>query len=201
MNKRDNVRYPVGDDGKKTLLHMNEVHNAGALWAIGNLKFSDETPLKILEIGCGGGANLLNFKSKFKSSKILGIDYSPTSVELSKQTASEFIKSGDIEVKLMDVNKLNLSGFDLVSAFETIYFWDDIKTAFANIYNALNDGGVFLVYVESVDKATLKEWSVGTNLVNQLDEDEIYSLLKEAKFSKIDIYQNLEKRCFLAYKL
>lgn len=195
---RDNVRFPVGREGVETLLRMNEEHNEGALWAINLLSMGANS---ILEVGCGGGRNILNLKDKFPHSIITAIDYSPTSVELSKRTAKKFVDKNEVEIYEKNVIDINFKDkFDLVCAFETIYFWDPILRAFERILASLKEGGKFMIYVESVDKSILKKWSEGTTLKNQLDEDEIVDLLEKVNSSKVEIYRDANRRCFIATK-
>lgn len=196
MIDRDNVRFPKGDDGIKTLMNMNEVHNSGALMAIDKINF---TPKNIIEIGCGGGQNIINLKNKFPSSNILALDYSPTSINLSREITKNL---SDITFVLDDICNVNLGfKFDLATAFETIYFWNDINKAFKNIYNFLNTNGQFLIYIEGSTHKTLKDWSVGVELKNQLEPSQISEILTLCGFSDVKIYNLIgEKVAIISIK-
>ena len=39
--------------------------------------------------------------------------------------------------------------FDVITAFETIYFWPDISEAFKKVYKILKIGGTFMICNES----------------------------------------------------
>lgn len=199
---RDNVRFPKGENGVKTLKRMNEVHNKSAIWAINCLNIDENLDTEILDIGFGGGQNFLNLRTKFKNSKLYGIDYSPTSLEVAKQTTQNlnniWLKIGDVSKKIDFCD----SKFDIVTAFETLYFWENLKTAFSEIKRVLKPDGVFLLHLEGTTKKTLDEWSNGVNLKNKLNENEIYKPLKQSGFQKVEIYalENSEIRTFIAKK-
>ncbi|QKF65069.1 class I SAM-dependent methyltransferase [Campylobacter corcagiensis] len=199
---RDNVRFPKGEDGVKTLKRMNEVHNKSAIWAINRVNICENLDIEILDIGFGGGQNLLNLRDKFKNSKLYGIDYSPTSLDVAKETTKNlkniYLKIGDVSKKIeFDENK-----FDIITAFETLYFWENLNVAFSEIKRVLKPDGVFLLHLEGTTKKTLDEWSNGVNLKNKLNENEIYELLKQNGFKKVEIYalDSSEIRTFIAKK-
>ncbi len=50
--------------------------------------------------------------------------------------------------------------FDAVTAFETIYFWQDLPKCFCEIYRVLKPGGTFLICNEvSGDEAKDEKWT------------------------------------------
>ena len=36
--------------------------------------------------------------------------------------------------------------FDLVTAFETVYFWPDLKQSFSEVFRVLKPGGMFMFF-------------------------------------------------------
>lgn len=199
---RDNVRFPKGEEGKQTLLRMNEEHNDGATWAISNLEFAKN--LKIMDVGCGGGRNISNLASKFSDSVIYGVDYSSTSVELSSEFNADLIEQKRVFIDEQSVSNLKFKDgfFDIVCAFETIYFWPDIKNDFLEIKRVLKKDAKFLIYVEGSTKETLQEWSKGVDLKNQLTKNEIIAILKEIGFKNIRSFnmKDYEKLCIISQK-
>lgn len=199
---RDNVRFPKGEEGKQTLLRMNEEHNDGATWAISNLEFAKN--LKIMDVGCGGGRNISNLASKFSDSVIYGVDYSSTSVELSSEFNADLIEQKRVFIDEQSVSNLKFKDgfFDIVCAFETIYFWPDIKNDFLEIKRVLKKDAKFLIYVEGSTKETLQEWSKGVDLKNQLTKNEIIAILKESGFKNIRSFnmKDYEKLCIISQK-
>lgn len=62
---------------------MNIGHSAVARWGLRFLKFTPDD--KVLDCGCGGGANIKIMLKKCPQGIVKGIDYSTVSVEKSKK--------------------------------------------------------------------------------------------------------------------
>ena len=82
---------------------------------------------------------------------MVGIDYSEISVEKSRKINKAGIESKRCEILQGDVMKLPFRDktFDVITAFETIYFWPDISEAFKKVYKILKIGGTFMICNES----------------------------------------------------
>ena len=80
-----------------------------------------------------------------------GIDYSEISVEKTRKINKAGIESKRCEILQGDVMKLPFRDeiFDVITAFETIYFWPDICEAFKQVYKILKVGGTFMICNES----------------------------------------------------
>ena len=79
-----NTRKPEGFWGRIMVAGMNGgSHAAMASWGLdfGVVPAEGE----ILDIGCGGGANLLRLMQRSPKAQVTGVDYSPVSVEKSKK--------------------------------------------------------------------------------------------------------------------
>lgn len=136
---------PQGADGFKLLDRMNGgSHQELAVWALAFL------PVKstdcILDIGCGGGANLAHLLKRAPEGRVTGVDYSAVSVQASSEYNAAAIAEGRCDVLEGDVHALpfNDDSFDIVTAFETVYYWD-LTAAFAEVRRVLKPGGTFLV--------------------------------------------------------
>ena len=82
MSFFENTRKPVGFGGKIMVAMMNVGHSAVARWG---LQFLNAAPdARVLDCGCGGGANIKRLLKKCPQGIVKGIDYSPVSVEKSK---------------------------------------------------------------------------------------------------------------------
>ncbi|MCZ6134163.1 class I SAM-dependent methyltransferase [Campylobacter ureolyticus] len=200
---RSQVEFPEADVGIQTLKRMNVAHNDGSLWAISKLNLDENKQLNILDIGCGGGQNLLNLSTKFKNSTLFGIDHSPTSINLSSQTCKDIKKRVFLEVS--DVHKMSFSDnkFDLITAFETLYFWENLDIAFNEIKRVLKKDGKFMIFLEGTTKQTLEKWEnlgEGIKLKNKLNPTEIKEILNENGFLNVEIYNKdkSEKTCIIA---
>lgn len=199
---KDNCRFPSGEDGKNTLKKMNESHNPGALWAIEKLALNldKNANLCILDIGCGGGQNLLNLSASFQNATLFGIDYSPTSIEFSKKICASI--ANRLTLKQADVHKTGFedSKFDIISAFETLYFWENLDIAFGEIKRILKKNGKFMIFLEGTTKETLEIWGKEVFLKNQLNANEIKEILNKNGFLNVEIFTktNSEKTCLIS---
>ena len=124
------TRKPEGFLGKLMLNGMSFGHAKIADWAMSLLNVPE--PDEIVELGCGNGRDAGKLLKKYASSKLTAIDYSPLSVEKTSKNNKKMIASGRMTVQEGDVSNLKLESekFDLATAFETIYFWHDLKKFF-----------------------------------------------------------------------
>ncbi|MFW9989080.1 MAG: class I SAM-dependent methyltransferase [Candidatus Odinarchaeota archaeon] len=106
---------------------------------------------RLLYIGCGGGINVYNFANRINEGKVFGIDYSDVSVQLSRKINKEFIDSNKVEIKKASVSSLPFpkDSFDLVTGFETYYFWPDLINNLKGIYSILKPEGQLVLINEA----------------------------------------------------
>ena len=71
---------------------MNLGHRALARWGLRFLPLSADA--KVLDCGCGGGANIRTLLKKCPQGIVKGIDYSPVSAEKSKKVNKTAIAEG-----------------------------------------------------------------------------------------------------------
>jgi len=106
---------------------------------------------QILDIGCGGGANIARLLQRTLRGTVTGIDFSSVSVQKSTKVNAKAIQEG--RCKVLEGNVANLpfdeGSFDTVTAFETIYFWPDIERCFNEVKKVLKPGGQFVIVNES----------------------------------------------------
>ena len=82
MSFFENTRKPVGLGGKLMVAMMNLGHSPVARWGLRFLRLAPNA--KVLDCGCGGGANIKRLLKKYSHGIVKGIDYSPVSVEKCK---------------------------------------------------------------------------------------------------------------------
>ena len=111
-----NTRKPQGFWGRMILRSMNTGHAPLAAWAFTHLDWRPDW--KVLDIGCGGGANIAHMLKRCPQG-----------------TASDLPFEGDT--------------FDVATAFETLYFWEDPDKAFCEILRILKPEGIFLIACEA----------------------------------------------------
>ena len=81
MSFFENTRKPVGLGGKIMVAMMNLGHSPVARWGLRFLELTLDA--KVLDCGCGGGANIKRLLKKCPEGIVKGIDYSTVSVEKS----------------------------------------------------------------------------------------------------------------------
>ena len=183
----DNMRKPQGKLGNIQLKSMNKEHTPVSLWGLKHLNIKSDDV--ILDVGCGGGINVKRMAKSAK--KVYGIDYSIESVKLSKEVNEKLIDEGKVEIIEGNVKSLPFEDntFDIVTAFETVYFWPDIEKCFAEVKRVLKPGGIFLIGLETngSDNFIMKFWGHFIDM-EMYDDDEITSLLQSNDFSEITVY-------------
>ena len=83
MSFFENTRKPTGFGGKVMLNMMNLFHAPLADWGMKFLPLSSNA--KVLDCGCGGGANIRKLLKKCPQGVVKGVDYSPVSVEKARR--------------------------------------------------------------------------------------------------------------------
>ena len=181
-----NARKPVGELGDKLLDRMNESHESLAQWGVSHLDISKDDV--ILDIGCGGGVNVERFLSMTENN-VYGLDYSEIAVEKSTKLNQDAIDEGRCEVIQGSVSELPFDDntFDIVTGFETVYFWPDFVNDCKEVRRVLKDDGIMFICNEAIPD---EEDERQKELIDLLDmkifsEDEFDEYLREAGFSDI----------------
>ena len=190
MSFFENTRKPVGFGGKIMVAMMNVGHSAVARWG---LQFLNAAPdAKVLDCGCGGGANMKRLLKKCPQGIVKGIDYSPVSVEKSKKVNEVAIAEGRCAVLQGSVADMMFAdnGFDAVTAFETVYFWPDLLACFREIWRLLTPGGTFLICNECGGNDQGEQWEKRIGGMKIYRAGQLKALLEESGFRQLQIHQN-----------
>ena len=182
-----NMRKPEGKLGNIQLKSMNKEHTPVSLWGLKHLNISPDDV--ILDIGCGGGMNINRMAQTAK--KVYGVDYSIESVNLSKEVNEDLIREG--RVKVYEGNVMDLpfedNSFDIVTAFETVYFWPDIVKSFGEVKRVLKPGGMFLIGCESngTNNLAMKFFDKVIDMTFYEDND-LVGFLETNDFKDVTVY-------------
>lgn len=126
-----------------------------------------------------------------KAKKVYGVDYSIESVKLSREVNRVNIDKGKVEILEGDVQNLPFEDnrFDIVTAFETVYFWPNIVESFKEVKRVLKPGGIFLIGMESngSDNIIMKLSEKFIDMAVYNDK-EIKEFLKSAEYCDITVY-------------
>ena len=137
----------------------------------------------VLDIGCGGGANVKRLLKLCPQGKVYGMD------------RRCFIQQGDVcSLPYGD------GAFDAVTAFETVYFWSSVSKALAEVFRVIRKGGCFLISLEASDPELGKAWTERIKGMTVYGAEELKQLLSQAGFSDIRVIQKKEELHIVAHK-
>ena len=187
--KIDQCMKPHGDEGVETINRMNENHKEISEFAFEcvNINFSDV----ILDIGCGGGVNIEKFL-KLTAGNVDGLDYSDVSVAESIKRNQNAIDNGRCNVIQANVSAMPIDdeSYDLVSAFETIYFWPDIENTFKEVLRIIKPNGQFMI-AQGTDgnHPDDEKWLNTVEGMSLYTAQKLEKYLLNAGFSSINIFK------------
>lgn len=202
MNKKTllkNCENPKGLAGRRNIRRMNEHHGPLSEWGLGIL--GDRAVGRALDIGCGGGTNLVRLLSGSVSYAV-GVDHSALAVTSSRKTLSRSGLKKRGEVLKADVANLPFPDgyFDTVTAFETVYFWNDVKRAFGEVFRVLAEGGTFTVCNESAYTESCISDAELPFGINVYTEKQLSNMMTDAGFTGIRAYTKDGWVCVIAEK-
>ena len=188
MSFFENTRKPTGIGGKLMVNLMNLCHRPLAGWGMKFLPLPADA--KVLDCGCGGGANIRKLLKKCPQGVVKGIDYSPVSVEKARQRNAEAIREGRCVVWQGSVEQIIFASgwFDAVTAFETVYFWPDLLQCFREIHRVLKPGGTFLICNECGDANSGEKWTEKINGMTVYSGAELKIFMENAGFHNVQIH-------------
>jgi ubiquinone/menaquinone biosynthesis C-methylase UbiE len=145
-------RKPTGWLGRSVVSGMNIRHASLTSWALEGVTIDRHRAL--LDIGCGGGGTVRRFAEQFSTAKVYGVDYSAASTAASRRANAASAEAGRVLIVRGSASHLPFAdaSFDLVSAFETHYYWPNLDAAFVEVRRVLAPGGVFVLGVEAYKK-------------------------------------------------
>lgn len=191
MSFFENTKKPEGLGGKIMVAMMNSGHSKLADWGMSFLGLS--TDAAVLDCGCGGGANLRKLLKRCPNGTVTGIDYSSVSVEKSKKLNAKTISEGRCCVLEASVAVLPFEDnkFDVVTAFETVYFWPGLVDCFREVYRVTKTGGIFLICNEATgDTDKNDKWTQLIDGMTIYRDAQLKTALREAGFTNIQIHKN-----------
>ncbi|WP_303322341.1 class I SAM-dependent methyltransferase [Cloacibacillus evryensis] len=176
-----NCGKPQGVLGKLMLHGMNAGHGTLSEWGLSQIRIP--AGANVLDIGCGGGANLLRLAKLAARGTVCGIDISECSLECSRKKVREYIAEGRCQVKYGSAEEIPFPDgfFAVVTAFETVYFWKDMAVALREVRRVLREDGLFMVVNDQSD-AQNNCWTGIVEGMTVRGGDELRALFEEAGF-------------------
>lgn len=180
-----NTRKPEGFLGKVMLNSMNSGHSALADWGFSHITFRPD--MHILDIGCGGGANIERMLKECPQGCVNGLDYSEESVRMSRKKNEKDLGKRCVIVQ-GDVSRLPYKAqqYDLITAFETIYFWPDLTGCFEGIRHIIKPGGQFMITCEMSDPSDTT-WTSKIDGMTVYSPEDLKDRLLKAGFSSVAV--------------
>jgi cyclopropane fatty-acyl-phospholipid synthase-like methyltransferase len=177
----DQYRRPKGEEGYLLLEDMNDHHLELTKWALSKLPLAECR--NVLDIGCGGGMLISLLAERFRDAEIFGVDVSEVSVAMSCKMNKEIVKSGRCHISLDSVSDLPFSDgtFDLVTAFETYFFWPDQVNDLKKAASRVKKNGYMVIVSETYPHPAFKERNdevVREYGLELLDNDVMVSILE-----------------------
>ena len=181
-------RRPVGSEGRSLLEDMNEHHRPLTDWALSLIPIGKCR--KILDIGCGGGMLISLLAKRFGDAAVYGIDFSEESVALSRMTNEDIIREGRCHITLDSVSDLPFAAgtFDLVTAFETYFFWPDTENDIRKASSMVACVGYIAIVSETYphpDFSERNEEIVRTYNLTLMENDKIKDILSSEGFDVV----------------
>ena len=185
-----NTRKPEGFFGRMMVNGMNGGGHARlAEWGLSHLTVADDA--NVLDVGCGGGANVARMLNRCPKGMVTGIDYSPVSVKKSSELNAAAIAAKRCNILEGNASTLPFKNgvFDLVTAFETVYFWPNIEECFRGVRHTLKEGGRFAIVNEDDGLTGNNEkWEKLIEGMHTYTPDELRTHLTNAGFRDIAVH-------------
>ncbi len=184
-------RCPIGQRGSVVASMMNRHHRTLTLWGL--TKVSIGSDFIVLDVGCGGGKTIDRLAKLSPQGKVFGIDCSIDMVKFTRKINRKLIAQKRVEIIEGSVEKMGFVDdfFDLVTAFETYYFWNNLPDAFEEIRRILKPGGKILLVNELLHGVTPTKVIEETH-VRLLPLQEILNLLRSVGFVGVQLFTKVE---------
>lgn len=187
----ENAGHPRGFWGKMMIKTMNKGHSELTDWALAHIDIKRNH--NALDVGCGGGKTVAKLCNKIGNGKVFGIDYSELCVDNSKKLNKNNVMCGKASILHASVSELPFEDnkFDVVTAVETYYFWQDKLNDLKEIYRVMKPGGKLLLVFEMVksdDKP--HKWNKVEKALNieAVSKEGISDILLHAGYQNIRTY-------------
>ena len=197
MALKDNFSNPKGFIGRLMLSGMNMGHSPMAKWTFEHIKAAPDAD--VADIGCGGGYNIKRFLKLCPQGHVFGVDISEESVKKSQAVnRKELGRRCKITQGSAEKLPFKSESLDIVTAFETIYFWPDLSENFREVYRVLKSDGQFIVSNDSGDPDA--HWEDKIPGMKMYQNDEIKRYMEDAGFFDVEIFTEKNMVCVIGHK-
>src|SRR5258707_15635184 len=111
-------------------------------------------PWRVLDLGSGTGLVGGAFKDLVGGGRLDGVDIAPRMIEAARRRGIyDDLILGDVEAGVFETGTL----FELILAGDTLIYIGDLSTLFAGVSKRLEQGGFYLLAVESMDQGSWEQ--------------------------------------------
>lgn len=171
--------------GRILLRSMNIGHGRLHQWGLkaAGIQLTD----RVLDVGCGGGKAISRILEETRR-EVAGIDHSPEAVKTARSVNRAAVSSGRLRIVESSVESLPFRDgfFDVVTAFETTYFWPELQAGLTEIRRVLSPGGRLVIANEFADRASAGAWADRLNM-HVPDSEALTGAAYEAGFLMVDV--------------
>ncbi len=183
------VRKPSGWLGGLMARAMNLSHSKMTDWGLQHVSIAKQA--EVLDVGCGGGWTVRKLAALASEGRVIGLDYSATSVSVARQTNAKEVSDGRVGITRGTVAALPFPDrvFDIVTAVETHYYWPDLPANVREVLRVLKPGGSFALIAETYRGGPLRfVYGIAMPLLGAafLSDQEHRDLLIQAGFTEVE---------------
>lgn len=176
---------PRGLFGRVVAAFMNRGNRRMNAFTIESLALRPED--RVLEVGFGGGLNLLPLLDRVPRGAVVGIDPSDTMVDAARARHRSLVASGRLRLERGVVEQLPLDdgAFDAISTVNTIYFWKDPAAGACELMRVLRSGGRLAITLLPRDR--MEKLGMPREIFRYWAPEEVQSLLTAAGFADVRV--------------
>lgn len=180
------AKNPNGFVGSVMLSIMNTSHTQMNVWAWEKVRIREDSVM--LDVGCGGGRTIQLLSVWNPQARIYGIDYSEQAVKDSIRANKADIAEGKVHIQQASVTDIPFSDhtFDMITAFQTHYFWPDMENSLKEIFRVLKVEGCLLI--------TAELYKINYHMKSYQTKEDMEQLLLKTGFSDVKIDENPTKK-------
>lgn len=174
------LSQPDGDVGIQVANTMNETNISMTVNAIRHLNL--QQGMQVLEIGHGNCRHLPEVLNQAEAIRYFGLEISDLMYAEAQNINADYMDQGQAEYHLYDGQTIpfNENSFNRIFSVNTIYFWENPKAFFKEIYRVLKpDGKVCICFVHKESMKTLPFTKWGFEFY---DQDKIKDLIDQTQF-------------------